>query len=54
MMKILQVCAFGAPNPGNFIASLFALEDKMKEKGFETIYAFADTAKGKDWCMELV
>lgn len=53
-MKILQVCAFGAPNPGNFIASLFALEDKMKEKGFETIYAFADTAKGKDWCMELM
>ena len=53
MKIILQVCAFGAPNPGNFIASLLALEDKMKEKGFETIYAFADTAKGKDWCMEL-
>ena len=53
MKTILQVCAFGAPNPGNFIASLSALEDKLKEKGFETIYAFAETAKDKEWCMKL-
>ena len=40
-MKVLQVCAFGAPNPGNFIASLTALERELKAKGAETVYAFA-------------
>lgn len=53
MNTILQVCAFGAPNPGNFIASLLLLENKLKKEGFETIYAFADTAKDKEWCLEL-
>ncbi len=49
-MAILQVCAFGAPSPGNFIAALTALENCMKERGIETIYAFAETAKGRPWC----
>lgn len=53
MNTILQVCAFGAPNPGNFIASLLLLENKLKKEGFETIYAFADTAKDKEWCLRL-
>lgn len=53
MKSVLQVCAFGAPNPGNFIASLLALEKCLKDKGFETVYAFAETAKDKQWCMEI-
>lgn len=53
MNVILQVCAFGAPNPGNFIASLLLLENKLKREGFETIYAFANTARDKEWCLEL-
>lgn len=52
-MKVLQVCAFGAPNPGNFIASLTALERELKAKGAETVYAFAETARDKEWCREL-
>ncbi len=52
-MKVLQVCAFGAPNPGNFIASLTALERELKAKGAETVYAFAETARDKGWCREL-
>ena len=52
-MKVLQVCAFGAPNPGNFIASLTALERELKAKGAETVYAFAATARDKGWCREL-
>lgn len=52
-MTILQVCAFGAPSPGNFIAALTALESCMKERGIETIYAFAETAKGRPWCNAL-
>ena len=52
-MKVLQVCAFGAPNPGNFIASLLALDKVLKEKNIETIYAFVERAKEMDWCKEL-
>lgn len=53
MNTILQVCAFGAPNPGNFIASLLCLQDKMKAYGYETIYTFPEKAKAKKWCQEL-
>ena len=52
-MDILQVCAYGAPYPGNFIDSLLLLEEKLMEAGHTTIYAFAETAKGKPWCEEI-
>lgn len=54
MKSILQVCAFGAPSPGNFIASLSALQKKMSEYGYETIYAFPEKARDKEWCKRLV
>lgn len=53
MKSILQVCAFGAPNPGNFMASLIQLQGKMQEEGYETIYAFPEKARGKEWCRNL-
>lgn len=53
MKSILQVCAFGAPNPGNFIASLLELQRKMKEYGYNTIYAFPEKAQSKEWCKRL-
>lgn len=49
-MTVLQVCAFGAESPGNFIASLEALEKALAEKGVRTIYAFVARAKDKEWC----
>ena len=52
-MKVLQVSAYAAPYEGNFILSLKRLEAKLKEKGLETIYAFPETAKEKDWCKQL-
>lgn len=52
-MTVLQVCAFAAPNAGNFIASLTHLENCLKEKGIDTIYAFCDGAQGKNWCTEI-
>ena len=52
-MTVLQVCAFGAEHPGNFIASLEALEFALAEKGIRTIYAFIDRAKDKDWCKNI-
>ena len=48
MKSILQICAFGAPNPGNFIHSLLLLQRKAEEKGFFTIYAFPEKAREQD------
>lgn len=52
-MTILQVCAFGAPNAGNFIASLTYLEKKLEEQGIETVYAFVERAGKQEWCQEI-
>ena len=52
-MTVLQVCAFAAPSPGNFIGALTQLEYKLKERGIDTIYAFCDGAEGKPWCQEI-
>lgn len=52
-MTVLQVCAFAAPNPGNFIATLTHLEQALLKQGIRTIYAFADGAEGKPWCQEI-
>lgn len=52
-MTVLQVCAFGAEHPGNFIASLEALEHALASKGVKTIYAFVERAADKDWCKEI-
>ena len=52
-MNILQICAYGAEYPGNFINTLEQLEKKLLKEGHKTIYAFADTAKGKEWCKKI-
>lgn len=52
-MNILQVCAYAAPYPGNFMKSLLAVDKKLKEKGHNTYYAFPETAKNCKWCDEL-
>lgn len=52
-MTVLQVCAFAAPNAGNFIASLTHLENALAAKGVQTIYAFSDGAADKPWCREI-
>ena len=52
-MTVLQVCAFAAPNAGNFIACLTKLEFALEAKGIKTVYAFADGAEDKPWCKEI-
>lgn len=52
-MTVLQVCAFGADHPGNFIASLESLEHALENKGVRTIYAFVERAADKVWCKEI-
>lgn len=52
-MKILQVCAYAAPYPGNFINSLENLENEIKKLGYETMYAFPHNAKNMEWCQRI-
>ena len=52
-MVVLQVCAFGAEYPGNFMASLTALEQALEKKNIKTIYAFVERAAQMPWCQEL-
>lgn len=52
-MTVLQVCAYGADYPGNFIASLEALEKALAAKSIRTIYAFAESAADKSWCQRI-
>lgn len=52
-MNILQVCAYAAPYPGNFIKSLNTLDKKLYNKGHKIIYAFPHTAKECKWCADL-
>ena len=52
-MVVLQVCAYRADYPGNFIASLETLEKKLTEQGHQTIYAFDEKAFDKPWCQQI-
>lgn len=53
MQKVLQVCAYGSEYSGNFIQSLRELENELKKKNIQTIYAFCEKAKNKEWCKEI-
>lgn len=50
---ILQVCGYAAPYPGNFISTLRALSEKCREQGYQTIFAFPESAQNIEWCKEL-
>ncbi len=52
-MTVLQVCAYGAEYAGNFIPSLEVLENKLKEQGIGTVYAFVERARDKEWCKKI-
>ena len=50
---LLQVCAYAAPYPGNFMNTLQMLALASQERGYETVFAFCETAKELKWCQEL-
>ena len=52
-MNVLQVCAYAAEYEGNFIKSLRCLDNLLREQGHNTLYAFPENAKNKEWCAEL-
>ena len=52
-MIILQVCAYSAEYPGNFLASLFVLEEMLQKQNIKTIYAFSEGAADRDWCKDI-
>ena len=52
-MIVLQVCSYAADYPGNFIASMEAVENALLRDGIKTIYAFPALAAEKSWCKEI-
>ena len=52
-MIVLQVCAYAAPYEGNFIKSLYALENELQSQGHCVYYAFPKIASNISWCQEL-
>lgn len=52
-MNILQVAAFYADFPGNFIYSLEKLEYKANLMGHNVYYAFPMEAKNIEWCQKI-
>ena len=52
-MNILQVCAYAAPYPGNFIKSLLSLDEELRKNGHNTFYAFPEKSQSFEWCKEL-
>ena len=52
-MTVLQVCAYAAEYPGNFIRSLELLESELKKLGHDTVYAFPEAAKAREWCKSI-
>ena len=50
---ILQVSGYAAPYPGNFVSTLRILSKKCNEKGYQTLFAFPESARETTWCKEL-
>ena len=50
---ILQVCGYAAPYAGNFIATMRALSEANEKMGYQTIFAFPESAEKLEWCNEL-
>lgn len=50
---VLHIAHYAAPYKGNFIASLEALEEKLKENGNNSmVYVFPKTCEERDWMNE--
>lgn len=52
-MKVLQVCAYAAPYEGNFMQSIYSLEEYLKSESVETVFAFPENAKEHKWVKNL-
>lgn len=52
-MNVMQIAAYCAEFPGNFIFSLLSIDKKIKKEGGEIIYVFPNEAQNKAWCIEL-
>ena len=51
--SILQITDYGAPYPGNFLASLQALDPLLRLKGWRQIYMFSERAQEREWLAKL-
>ena len=53
-LNVLQIADFNAPYPGNFIASLEALQNEIEQNYGEMCYLFPDKTKKQKWIKELI
>lgn len=53
-LNILHIADFGAANPGNFFASLLALEDELEALGGCAVYVLPARAENKYWAKDLL
>ena len=53
MKTILQNLNYAAPYPGNLMRSLWALENKCREK-YSMVYLFPKAAKGLYWVNDMI
>jgi len=51
--SILHITDFGAPYPGNFLASLQALDPLLRQEGWRQIYIFPERAQKREWLARL-
>lgn len=51
---VLQLADYGGPYAGNFIASLMALDEKLKSLGWRQVLVFSDIAKKTAWLKDLI
>lgn len=49
---LLMVAQYAAPYEGNFMKSLYAFEERLKEKGSQVMYVLPQAAKDCDWFEE--
>jgi len=53
MKTVIQLADFGPSYPGNFIASLLALNSLLQESGIRQVLVLPERAKGRSWSRSL-
>ncbi len=51
--SIIQIADYGAPYPGNFIASLLALRESLNEKGLRQVLVLPKRVGNREWFKEI-
>ena len=55
-MRVLMVCDYRSPNPGNFIPSIRCLDEYIHNAGgdYSVVYAFCTICSSFEWCKQMI